>query len=724
MRQKAIAVENNFTRGFFTEATGLKFPENACTEMDNCRFRTPGILSRRLGFDFEDQYSEATIAVDGNVVVSYRWDNVAGDGDIVFIVTQVGETIRFYRVSGEDPLSEGLHATTIDLATYRTSGTSSARTLECQFSSGNGLLFVTNSRCESFYVTYTVASDTLVATQITLQARDFEGDTADSETLTSRPTTNLAGLNAHHRYNLENQGWNTTTLTAWDSAQTTMPSNSDTPWYYKVDVGTLAGAVTTTKRQFDFSTIDNYSIGNSRAFNGHFIYNVYDTNRATNVTGATETSILLERVRTSAFFAGRVWYAGLAAPGKASSVYFSQIVQNKDQYGHCYQLNDPTSETAADLLADDGGVIDIIDAGSILKMGMVFNSLIVVCSNGVWAISGSTGLGFTANDFSVRKISGIHSLTHASFVWAEGQPYWWTTDGIYTITQDQQTNSLMVTSVTDTTIKQFYQDEVTVQAKQYARGAYDPISRTIVWCYRTASSDNFNDRYVFDTFMTLNLTLKAFSPWSVSTSLVKIHSIVDIFGLSGSLLLDGVTSSAGVNTVKASSGADTVIAFIGSNVGSAAAPSTALKYLVSHTVSAANKMTWAETRDADYVDWFSHDDTGEDFESYAVTGYKIRGEGIRKFQSNYIRVYTDNEVTSQFTVQGRWDYAITGNSGRWSTVQLQTIIMDDANVYNNRTKRLKLRGHGLVMQLRFASVTGAAFDIIGWVTFDTANAGI
>jgi hypothetical protein len=708
-RQKAIAIENNFTQGFFTEATGLKFPENTCTEMDNCRFKVPGILSRRYGFDLEDRYTETTIDVNGNVVVSYRWDNVAGDGDIVFIVTQVGDTLRFYRVSGDSPLSNGLHATTIALSTFFTTGTTTVKTLECQFSSGNGLLFVTNPWLETFYVEYTPASNTLAATQVTLQVRDFEGDTADSETITSRPTSTLAGLNAHHRYNLENQGWVTTTLTSWDTAQTTMPSNADVPWYYK-----------STTNAFDFSLINNYALGNTKAPGGHFIYSLYNTNRSTNVSGATDSSIPQERVSHSAFYAGRVWYSGLSAPGKASSIYFSQIVQQKAQYGFCYQNNDPTSEFAADLLPDDGGFIDIIDAGSIIKMGPVFNNLLVVCTNGVWAISGSQGIGFTANDYSVRKISGIHSSSSSSFVWAEGQPYWWTLDGIYTVTQDPQTNSLQIVSITDTTIKKFYQNTIITETKQYARGAYDPFTRTLIWLYRSTEASNFNDRYVFDRTLTLNLTYKAYSPWSMGATIVRVHSIVDIFGLSGTFVQSTVTSSAGADTVTANAGADTVIAFIASSGQS----STAIKYLVSHTVSSNNKMTWGETRNTAYVDWISHNAVGENFISYAVTAYRIRGEGIRKFQSNYIRVYTDNATNSVFDLQGRWDFAITGDSGKWTNVQRQTIIMDSSSIYNNRTKRLKLRGHGLVMQLKFSSATGQPFDIIGWVTFDTANEGI
>jgi len=271
-----------------------------------------------------------------------------------------------------------------------------------------------------------------------------------------------------------------------------MPSNSDTPWYYKNTVATTSGATVTTIPKFDFTNIDNYAIGNSKAFNGHFIYNLYNTNRATNVSGATETSIVQERVRTSAFFAGRVFYSGLNAPKFGSSVFFSQIVEAKAQYGYCYQANDPTSEIAADLLPSDGGAIDLIDAGNVLKMVVMGKHLIVLCTNGVWAISGSSGIGFTAADYAVQKISGVHNISHTSLTIAEGTPYWWTLDGIYTIQTDPQTHELQVTSISDTTIKTFYQQTIPTESKRYARGAYDLFTRTIHWVYRSDTAQNFN----------------------------------------------------------------------------------------------------------------------------------------------------------------------------------------------------------------------------------------
>jgi len=52
----------------------------------------------------------------------------------------------------------------------------------------------------------------------------------------------------------------------------------------------------------------------------------------------------------------------------SENIYFSQIVETTDQFGRCYQTNDPTSEDLFDLLPTDGGVIQIQGSGSVYKL--------------------------------------------------------------------------------------------------------------------------------------------------------------------------------------------------------------------------------------------------------------------------------------------------------------------------------------------------------------------
>jgi len=111
-------------------------------------------------------------------------------------------------------------------------------------------------------IAYDIAAHTATATSITLKIRDFEGAVADPYAVDERPTSTLAALNISHFYNLLNQGWTSGNLTAWDTAQTTMPSNVDVMWRF-VDATNTFTATT--------AIINSVVQGNTPAPNGHFI---------------------------------------------------------------------------------------------------------------------------------------------------------------------------------------------------------------------------------------------------------------------------------------------------------------------------------------------------------------------------------------------------------------------------------------------------------------------
>ena len=101
---------------------------------------------------------------------------------------------------------------------------------------------------------------------------------------------------------------------------------------------------------------------------------------------------------------------------------------------------------------------------------------------------------------------------------------------------------------------------------------------------------------------------------------------------------------------------------------------------------------WGEARNLNYIDWDLHEDY-VDYTSYFITNPKVHGQGQKKFQSNYVHIFTDNSDTrSNLYLSGRWDYATSGNTGRWSNEQL--VVMGGSN-YNFRKKRVKIRGAGI-----------------------------
>jgi hypothetical protein len=792
-RSHGISVQNKFLKGLFTESTALNFPEDACTEAFNCIFGRLGNITRRLGIDLETNKVTTNQDITGAAQVTYTWKNVGGDGDIIFVVVQIGNNLHLYRVLSGQSLSAGKHATVISLLTFAPAGVTSVVNLECQFAQGNGFLFVTNPNLEPFYISYNIAGDSFTATQINLQERDFVGLTGDSVDL-QRPTS----LTDLHRYNLANQGWTSRylgqsstsitigtgskvfttastlsilvgdrvrvysratpgslgpstntgnimigTVTAYSAGSLTVnvtatngagtltdwnivaepdniecwnilygnyPNNYDVWWRYKNTSNSFSPSTEFVGRNIDLNTL---------APKGRFILNVFNKDRA-GVSGISSISAVTTgtaRPSTCSFFAGRVFYSGIQFLGYNARIYFSQILTDVSQAGWCYEENDPTSETLFDLLPSDGGFIDILEAGAVLKMVPYLNSMIVICTNGVWSITGSQGQAFAANDYSIHKISNIPSVAAGSVVDVEGQPIWWTYDGIFTVTSDPQTGQFAVKNIIADNILSFFLS-IPTECRRYARGTYDPEDHLVQWIFKSTVSTSFADRYVFDRILTLNLLSGSWSPWSVATDLGNIHGVVAVRAQGGIGTLTQVTAASGVNTVTSGGGANNVIVFTSAS-GAIGNSGTIIKYLTSYSSGGNTPVTFAEQFQPTYLDWQTVNGIGEDYSSYFVTGYRIHGETMRKFQTNYVNFFSDvNATNTTFQVRGEWDFSTSGSSGKWSTIQVP------AGFFKAVPKRIKIRGHGKSMQFRVQSITGQPFSLIGWSAFETANSWI
>jgi hypothetical protein len=696
-----VVVENNFVNGLITEATGLNFPDNAVTETYDCEFDLDGSVYRRPGFDLEGNYITKDIDRTGVVVSSYLWRNVAGNGSATIAVVQVGDVIYFYETNGTGIFSAGIQTTTVTLTPV--SGAPIITTTEAQFSDGNGYLFITHPYCDPLRVSYDIDAHTATAETLNLKIRDFEGALADPYDVDERPTSDLASLNINHKYNLYNQGWNTTNLTAWDTAQTTMPSNADVMWRF-----------TDSSDNFDASndSIARVNSGNTPAPRGHYILNLANQDRATasGISGVASTTTGFQRPSVSAFFAGRVFYTGINYVGFNSDIYFTQIVERLDQYEKCHQVNDPTAEDLFDLLPSDGGVISIPEAGTIYKLFTMPGGLCVFAANGVWFITGSEGLGFTAVDYSVQKIADISTISASSFVNILGTPCWWNSEGIYILTG--QGNIPQAKNLTLTTIQQFF-NAIPVSSKRLARGFFQPLTGVIRWIYKSESTNSITKAYEFDRILSYNTKTQAFYPSTISPSDIKVNSIISTELLTSPVEVLNVIDSSG-DLVKDSLG-NQVIAFSPSGSDSLSFD----KYLVSYKDGDTYKFTFADKRNEEYVDWKTYDGIGVNYLSYFITGFKLRGQGIRRVQANWVRVFSRLEDPVSFYFQGIWDFAKTGSgTGRWSANQL--VEHDNLN-YGTASKRLKVRGHGEALQFRVSSLQGESFDIVGWASTQSVD---
>ena len=513
-RNVGTTVENQFIQGLITEATGLNFPEKAVAECWNVRFEKTGNITRRLGYAYEDDITEIPGggATALGVCKSYLWRAVGTDGSKTFLVIQSGQYLSFYEPDSNGNFSGGVKSFQIDLGSYKTpvAGLSVAEA-EAGISSGNGRLFVNHPYCEPIYVEYESDADDITVIQYEIRIRDMEGVDDGLE-----PGERPGSLSNLHKYNLYNQGWDQgtvnwgfnesgTPIAVWKIALGKYPSNSDVWWYGK-------GVNKEGKEGLQLNTIKLVSKATGFAPKGHYVYNAFSMDRSSKsgISGIPSKSSEGLRPNTVAFYAGRVWYAGVAHPDYQGKVYYTQIIESDTQIGACYQANDPTSEQLSDLLDTDGGEIKVTGMGKVTTILEFGNSLLIFANNGIWSISGSgaEGTGFVATNFSIKKISNIGTEAGNSFVDVEGTPVWWNYDGIWTFSPDSGVQSL-----TNNTIKTFLQNEVPGVNRRYVQGAYNPLQQTIQWMWKSEVPTDIPDAYRYDRILEFNVETKAFYPF-------------------------------------------------------------------------------------------------------------------------------------------------------------------------------------------------------------------
>src|SRR6185436_5400921 len=219
-------------------------------------------------------------------------------------------------------------------------------------------------------------------------------------------------------------------------------------------------------------------------------------------------------------------------------------------------------------------------------------------------------------------------------------PIWWAQEGIYTLQLNPQTNNIIFEPLTVGTIQSYY-DTIPLNSRKYARGYYHPSEYNVQWLFRTTTPTTTMEQYTFDGILNYNVAIKAFYPWSVDITKIGLHGIVVI--------------DRAKQTDQASNPVD-----------------HAFKYLCSHNnVNGTLTSTMADNLDVDHptVDWFTYDSIGSDYKATSTTGFKDHGKGVLKTHIPYLYTSSKNDEPTAFYLQSLWDYASTGNSGKWSAQQ-------------------------------------------------------
>lgn len=271
-----------FNRGINTEASLLSFPDGFSTDEQNFDLDINGSRRRRRGLQLESGGSNYTLPsssyVPGDVVRSFKWENVAGDSSLNFIVVQAGHYLHFYQdlsaTSGSAVISSNKLSITVDLRNYKTAGATSLDVAQnpIDLAYGRGHAFVVQKYINPFWIKYDTETSSITVTPITIRERDFEG-IDDGYSNTAQPAAALPS----HTYNLLNRGWKEADISTYQTAKSKQPSKAMVPYLGYRRATTANVAEQDWTKAFSADKLDAELFQDAPAPQGHFIRNPFNT---------------------------------------------------------------------------------------------------------------------------------------------------------------------------------------------------------------------------------------------------------------------------------------------------------------------------------------------------------------------------------------------------------------------------------------------------------------
>ena len=748
MPKQALKAEfNSFLKGLITEASPLKFPEEAFQEGVNFELTRRGMLSRRLGFNVEagHQWIDSGIKVGDIEPKSYSvflWPQAGGAVGYDIVVVQVRNKFFLFDAAS-DAISDGL-IEEIEFSTFENN-----TDFSCTIVNNNVVVACGNQSLG--LISYNPTEDVFEKSLFRITTRDVWGVPCTTVPRYDTDPTYRGGLDMGHIYNLQNQSWGISRkasggplidpVSYYHNYYHVYPSNTETVWaglQYKsgdppaeVLYDTLwgqvlnAGDVKAAKGYFIIDALQR-GLGRKRAFSEN--YDKYTELKYKSIDVDSDETLVGAKVVTE--FAGRVWYAGFGgttnnphakSPDLSNHVFFSQLVANKSDYGKCYQEGDPTSRATSDIVDTDGGFIKISGARDVVGLRVCGSSLVVLASNGVWVVSGGSEYGFTATNYKVDRISVYGCSAPGSVVDDGSKVFFWGEEGIFVVSRDQMGN-YVCSSLSETTIKTFY-DEISWSDKGSCKAIYDSIDNIIRWVYRDGDVSKE---------LLLDLSLSAFYPFTISN-----HPTYD-YQLRGGVLMPTYKLSSYSNTVLANSNSVTV----GDEsvvVGSTTQVSTAksVKFLVFFLSGTYCEFTFAQYNNAQFLDWGV-----TDAPAYVLTGSYSLNDSSTKKAITYITTHmkmTETGATaagltnpSGCQMRTRWGWSLDESSNNWSQSQqiyrINRMYFTSATGgtfnpgYELVTAKSKVRGSGRAFAVEFTSEPSKDCQIVGWSMAVTGNA--
>lgn len=399
------------------------------------------------------------------------------------------------------------------------------------------------------------------------------------------------------------------------------------------------------------------------------------------------------------YASGRVFY------GLKNVIYYSQVMEGAsiDKMGNCYQQNDPTSEQLNNLLATDGGTIEVDNAANIIQIKQFLNGVLVYARNGVWYLAGPDS-GFTATEFSLRLVSEAGCISPQSVIAVESSQYYWSLEGIFQIATNEF-GQVVANSIVEGTIQTLYND-VTKKAKQKSTGTYNRLKKQIEWHYSSGDQDGATE-YKHAKDLSLMLDLRTGGFWKQEYDATLVQNV-------GDFIASSFATSFGTEEF----GDVKVVITLG-------------------TVSSTQeyKVNFATKQSLDFIDF----DRNDIQTAFIETGYEALDKPSNKKAIPYITTHFKQteenwvvdgggfklDLQSGCQMRAKWDWNNSIANGRWSPNQQayrfrRIYVPTQAEPFDSGetviTTKNKMLGRGNALSIRFEQEANKDMQILGYTS--------
>jgi len=306
---------------------------------------------------------------------------------------------------------------------------------------------------------------------------------------------------------------------------------------------------------------------------------------------------------------------------------------------------------------------------------------------------------------------------------------WWSKNGIHTLQFDSTSGRPVESNLSIATI-QAYWDKIPNEAKNKITSTFDPINKRVYWAW---PDEGETVESKVNHILVLDVPLTAFYPWYIEDETTNTDAIIGIeffsgFGAAASTL--DVVDSTG-NDVVTSAGDDVV-----SIQNLVVTGSPAIILIIRDGDS--DKMTIGSFTNEDFLDWGT-----TNYSSFAEAGYDFMGDMLLKKTAPYIATYMRQTETkwegdetdgyapdkpSSMLVSAFWDFKSSTSSNPQQAYRFKRMpvvdadnLLDFGNPESVLTTRIKVRGRGRSMRIKFESEQGKDFILLGYAVLGGVN---